>query len=84
MADLRNSFAGITSPNPFWLSSTWGRIAFHAASVQGTISDTTSARSGQARLTCAISCKFSCNGRSVISSMLLKPSMRRSGDSSAP
>ena len=44
----------------------------------GTISETTSARSGQRRLTSAISSRLICSGRSVMSSMLLKPSMRRS------
>ena len=37
------------------VSSTTGRIAFQASSSQGTISETTSARSGQSRLTCLIS-----------------------------
>ena len=63
------------------VSSTIGRIAFHAPSSQGTISDTTSARSGQSRLTRRISSRLVCSGRSVISSMLLKPMTRRWSDS---
>ena len=56
------------------VSSTSGRIAFQLSSSHGTISETTSARSGQSRLTCLISRRLTCSGRSVISSMLLKPS----------
>ena len=63
------------------VSSTIGRIAFHAPSSHGTISDTTSARSGQSRLTRRISSRLICSGRSVISSMLLKPITRRWSDS---
>ena len=44
-----------------------------SASSQGTISETTSARSGQSRLTCLISRRLTSSGRSVISSILLKP-----------
>ena len=42
------------------VSSTRTRIAFHALSVHGTISETTSARSGQLRLTSAISSRLVC------------------------
>jgi hypothetical protein len=63
------------------VSSTRGRIAFHAASSHGTMIDTTIARSGQSRLTRRISSRLVCNGRSVISSMLLKPMTRRWSDS---
>ena len=66
------------------VSATRGSMAFQDCSSQGTISDTTIARSGQSRLTWAISLKLSSRSRSVMSSMLLKPSMRRSGVSSAP
>ena len=59
------------------VSSTRARIAFQLSSVQGTISETTSARSGQSRLTCLISCRLTSSGRSVISSMLLKPAILR-------
>ena len=55
------------------VSSTGGRIAFQLSSVQGTMSDTTTARSGQLRLTRRISSRFTWNGRSVISSILLSP-----------
>ena len=40
------------------VSSTSGRIAFQACSSQGTMSETTSARSGQFFLTCLISRRF--------------------------
>ena len=43
------------------VSSTSGRIAFQACSSQGTISETTSARSGQSFLTCLISCRLICS-----------------------
>ena len=66
------------------VSSTSGRIDFHDASSQGTISDTTIARSGQSRLTALISRRFTSSGRSVISSMLLRPSSRRSAPQTAP
>ena len=49
------------------------------SSSQGTISETTRARSGQRRFTSLISRRFTSSGRSVISSMLLKPITRRSG-----
>ena len=55
-----------------------GRMFFQGSSSQGTISETTIARSGQSRLTFLISCRLICSGRSVISSMLLKPISRRS------
>ena len=54
------------------VSSTRGRIAFQDSSSQGTIIETTSARSGQSRLTCLISCRLISRSRSVMSSMLLK------------
>ena len=66
------------------VSATRGSMAFQDCSSQGTISETTIARSGQSRLTWAISLKLSSRSRSVMSSMLLKPIMRRSGVSSAP
>ncbi len=66
------------------VSSTSGRIAFQAASSQGTISETIMARSGQSRLTALISRRFTSSGRSVISSMLLRPSSRRSAPQIAP
>ena len=44
----------------------------------GSITDTTSARSGQSRLTWRISARLVASGRSVISSTLLKPITRRS------
>ena len=55
------------------VSSTSGRIAFQAASSQGTMRLTTIARSGKSRLTDLISWRFTASGRSVMSSMLLKP-----------
>jgi hypothetical protein len=58
------------------VSSTIGRIHFQSCSLQGTISETISARSGQSRLTWAISRRFTSSGRSVISSMLFSPAMR--------
>jgi hypothetical protein len=61
------------------VASTRGRIAFQASSTQGTISETSNARSGQSRLTCVISRRLISSGRSVISSILVKPSTRRSG-----
>ena len=66
------------------VSSTSGKIAFHAASSQGTIRLTTMARSGQSRLTDLISRRFTSNGRSVISSMLFSPKSRRSAPQIAP
>ena len=61
------------------VSSTRARIFFQASSSQGTISETTSARSGHARLTSLISCRLISRSRSVMSSMLLKAIRRRSG-----
>ncbi len=66
------------------VSTRRAKMAFHADSVHGTIKDTIIARSGQLRLTSVISRRLSSRSRSVISSMLLKPSSRRSGVSSAP
>ena len=66
------------------VSSTRARIAFQLSSVQGTISETSSARSGQLRLTSLISRRFTSSGRSVISSILLKPITRRSWAWMAP
>jgi hypothetical protein len=66
------------------VSSTRGRIAFHAASSQGTMIETIIARSGQSRLTCLISRRFTSSGRSVMSSMLLSPRSRRSAPQIAP
>ena len=66
------------------VSSTRARIAFQFSSSHGTMSETTMARSGQSRLTCVISRRLISSGRSVISSMLLKPMTRRSGPWSAP
>ena len=66
------------------VSSTSGRIARQLSSSQGTIRLTTIARSGQSRLTALISSRFTCSGRSVISSMLLRPSSRRSAPQIAP
>ncbi len=61
-----------------------GEDRLPAPSVQGTMSETRSARSGQLRLTSLISRKFTSSGRSVISSMLLKPITRRSWAWMAP
>jgi hypothetical protein len=58
------------------VSSTRIRISRQASSVQGTISDTIIARSGQSRLTWRISARLTSSGRSVISSMLLNPATR--------
>ncbi len=66
------------------VSSTSGRIVFQLSSSQGTIRLTTIARSGQSRLTSLISRRFTSSGRSVISSMLLSPSTRRSGPQTTP
>ena len=60
------------------VSSTSGRISRQGASSQGTISETTMARSGQSRTTCVISRRFTSSGRSVINSMLFSPITRRS------
>ena len=53
-------------------------VAARPLSSTGTISETTIARSGQSRLTRRISSRLVCSGRSLISSMLLKPITRRS------
>ena len=66
------------------VSSTRGRMDFQACSSQGTISETTMARSGQLRLTSLISRRFRCRSRSVMSSILLNPIRRRSGVWMAP
>src|SRR3989344_1319311 len=64
------------------VSSTCLRMVRHDSSLQGTMMETTSARSGQSRLTWRISARFTASCRSVMSSMLLKPMTRRSGVSS--
>jgi len=64
--------------------STSGRIYFQDASSHGTIIDTITARSGQLRFTRAISSRLTCSERSVISSMLFRPSTRRSAPSKVP
>ena len=66
------------------VSSTRARIFFHESSSHGTINETTSARSGQSRLTSLISCRLISRSRSVISSMLLNAIRRRSGPWRAP
>ncbi|MCY1378169.1 hypothetical protein D9M69_657810 [compost metagenome] len=66
------------------VSSTTGRMRCQDSSTHGTISDTTIARSGQSILTCLISRRLVCRSRSVISSMLLRPSRRRSAPQIAP
>ena len=66
------------------VSSTRPRMLFHEFSSHGTISDTTSARSGQARLTSLISCRLISRSRSVMSSMLFIAMTRRSGPWIAP
>lgn len=58
------------------VSSTCTRMLRQDSSSQGTISETTIARSGHSRLTWRISARFTASGRSVMSSMLLKPAMR--------
>jgi hypothetical protein len=50
----------------------------------GSMTETTSARSGQSRLTWRISARLVASGRSVISSTLLKPITRRSLEWIAP
>jgi len=60
------------------VSATRSRIAFQLGSFTGTISETTMARSGKSRFTRRISSRLTCSGRSLISSMLLKPMTRRS------
>ncbi|MNL84064.1 hypothetical protein D3C87_2119100 [compost metagenome] len=59
------------------VASTLGRMAAQACSSQGSISETTMARSGQAFFTSVISCKLISSERSVISSILLKPMTSR-------
>jgi hypothetical protein len=54
------------------------------SSIMGTYFATISARSGQSRFTWRISARFVASGRSVISSMLLKPMTRRSLEWIAP
>ncbi len=66
------------------VSSTRARMACHDCSSQGTISDTMSARSGQARLTSLISRRLISRSRSVMSSMLFIAISRRSGPWMAP
>ena len=66
------------------VSSTIGRMRFQEASVHGTIRETTSARSGQLRLTRAISSRLIASERSEINSILLSPLTRRSGPNSVP
>jgi hypothetical protein len=66
------------------VSSTSFRIAFQFSSSQGTMSETTMARSGHSFLTFLISRRLVCSSRSVISSILLKPSRRRSAPQMAP
>ncbi len=58
------------------VSSTRFRIFFQGSSSQGTISETIIARSGHLRLTSLISRRLTSSGRSVISSILLKPATR--------
>jgi hypothetical protein len=64
------------------VSSTFLRTLRQSSSVQGTISEAITARSGQSRFTWRISSRFTCSGRSEMSSMLLKPITRRSCESS--
>ncbi len=66
------------------VSSTRTRIFRHESSSHGTISDTTSARSGHARLTSLISLRLISRSRSVMSSMLFIAMTRRSGPWMAP
>ena len=66
------------------VSSTCARIPAQHGSSQGTMRLTTIARSGKSRLTTLISSRFVSSGRSVISSMLLRPSSRRSAPQIAP
>ena len=58
------------------VSSTGFRISRQDASSHGTISETIIARSGQSRFTWRISARLTASGRSVISSMLLRPATR--------
>ncbi len=58
------------------VSSTAARMARQLGSSQGTMSETTMARSGQSRFTRLISWRLTWRARSVISSMLLRPIRR--------
>ncbi len=58
------------------VASTRFRIASQSGSVHGTISETTTARSGHSRLISAISRRLTSTGRSLMSSMLVKPAIR--------
>ena len=60
------------------VSSIIGTYFAQVSSFIGSITETTSARSGQSRLIWRISSRLVLSGRSVISSMLLKPMTRRS------
>jgi hypothetical protein len=60
------------------VSSIMGTYFAQLCSFMGNMTETTSARSGQSRLIWRISARLVASGRSVISSMLLKPSTRRS------
>ncbi len=60
------------------VSSIIGTYFAQVASFMGSITETTRARSGQSRLICRISSRLVLSGRSVMSSMLLKPMTRRS------
>ena len=60
------------------VSSIIGTYFFQLASFMGSITETINARSGQSRLIWRTSARLVASGRSVISSMLLKPSTRRS------
>ncbi len=60
------------------VSSTIGTYFAQASAFIGSMTETTSARSGQSRLTWRISARLVASGRSVISSTLLKPITRRS------
>ncbi len=66
------------------VSSTRIKISFQACSSHGTISDTTTPRSGQSFLTWIISAKLTSKSRSVINSILLKPIKERSLPCHAP
>ncbi|MCY1366346.1 hypothetical protein D9M69_532380 [compost metagenome] len=59
------------------VASTSGRMRCQDSSTHGTISDTTKARSGQSFFTCVISRRLISSERSVISSILLKPTTSR-------
>ncbi len=66
------------------VSSTFGRMAFQDCSVHGTMIETIMARSGHSRFTFLISWRFTSSGRSVMSSMLLRPRSLRSAPWIAP